>query len=169
MKSTHYLLMSALLLAASCASPKYTYYFDHYDYRAGKKLDDGKLQEVNTAATSTALPDQLLASNKGTLVEGQSNHRIVPTEKREVRLGQSLVNKAERRELRQQIKKYIRDIKEDKVEAGKANLDHDLKLAAIFGSVGVVALIIGTDAFVVIGGIALIIGVVFFVTWLMRQ
>ena len=70
MKPTHYLLMSALLLAASCASPKYTYYFDRYDYRAGKKSDDGKPQEVNTAATSVALPDQLLASTSN---NGHSN------------------------------------------------------------------------------------------------
>ncbi len=48
-------------------------------------------------------------------------------------------------------------------------LDKDLKLAAIFGAVGIVALLIGGDVFWVIGGIALLIGVVFFVMWLARQ
>ncbi len=168
MKPTLY-LMSALLLAASCASPKYTYYFDHYDYRAGKKLDDGKMERIHIAETAT-LPEQLLASKNNLLTERPSNQQVLPTEKMEKPLGRSSINKVERRELKQQIKKYIKDIKKEKVEASKANsLDHDLKLAAIFGSVGVVALIIGTDAFVVIGGIALIIGVVFFVTWLLRQ
>lgn len=48
-------------------------------------------------------------------------------------------------------------------------MDNDLKLAAIFGAVGIVALIISGDVFYIIGGIALIIGVVFFVKWLVRQ
>jgi hypothetical protein len=47
-------------------------------------------------------------------------------------------------------------------------LDPDLKLASIFGVVGVVGLIIG-HIFGVIGAISLIIGVVFFVKWLIRQ
>ena len=44
-------------------------------------------------------------------------------------------------------------------------------LAAVFGAVGIVGLIIGTgtNVFSFIGGIALIIGVVFFVKWLVRQ
>jgi hypothetical protein len=48
-------------------------------------------------------------------------------------------------------------------------MDPDLKLAAIFGSIGVVALIIGGDVFAIIGGIAMIVGLVFFVRWLVRQ
>lgn len=168
MKSTLY-LMSALLLAASCASPKYTYYFDHYNYGVTKNSDNEKIEKKQASTTATP-PDQLLVSKSNLLVERPSNQQLTPTEKTEKPLTKSSINKVERRELKQQIKKYIKEVKAEKVEAGKANnLDHDLKLAAIFGSVGVVALIIGTDAFVVIGGIALIIGVVFFVTWLLRQ
>jgi hypothetical protein len=70
------------------------------------------------------------------------------------------------------VKTYIKAKKSgDEVKAAEAAaaMDHDLKLAAIFGAVGIVALIIGGDVFWVIGGIALIIGVVFFVLWLSRQ
>ena len=168
MKPTYYLLMFALLLAASCASPKYTYHFDHYNYGVTKTTHEGKTEIINTPASGT-LQGQELASKSSLLTRQPASQRTMDVEKGEMPAQRLTVSKAERRELKQQIKKYIRDIKEDKVEAGKANLDHDLKLAAIFGSVGVVALIIGTDAFVIIGGIALIIGVVFFVRWLLRQ
>jgi hypothetical protein len=50
-------------------------------------------------------------------------------------------------------------------------MDNDLKLAAIFGAVGIVGLMLGgaTDVFWIIGGIALLVGVVFLVKWLVRQ
>ena len=31
------LLIASVLLLAACSSPKYAYYFDHYDYNSGKK------------------------------------------------------------------------------------------------------------------------------------
>ena len=73
------------------------------------------------------------------------------------------------------FKKEIKKIakKNDVVESTEATkaLDRDLKLGAIFGAVGVVGLILGgaSAVFFYIGGIALIIGVVFFVRWLIRQ
>ncbi len=47
--------------------------------------------------------------------------------------------------------------------------DEDLKLATIFGAVGITGLIIGGNVFNIIGAIALVIGVVFFVKWIIRQ
>src|SRR5690606_39816577 len=76
------------------------------------------------------------------------------------------MSRAERKEFRKEakalIKTYIKAKKEgDEVKAAQAAqaMDHDLKMAAIFGAVGIVALIIGGDVFWIIGGIALIIGV----------
>jgi hypothetical protein len=80
--------------------------------------------------------------------------------------------KAFRKEAKAQIKQYVKAAKSgDKTQMAEASkaLDKDLKLAAIFGAVGIVALLIGGDVFWVIGGIALLIGVVFFVMWLARQ
>src|SRR5688572_23363673 len=49
------LLITSVLLLASCSSPKYAYYFDHYDYNSGKK----KLETPNTrlAQATLATPD----------------------------------------------------------------------------------------------------------------
>lgn len=85
------------------------------------------------------------------------------------------MNKEQRKEFRKELKSEIKHfvkvqkgkIAPDKTTAG--GMDHDLKLAAIFGAVGIVALIIGGDVFWIIGGIALLIGVIFFVKWLVRQ
>src|SRR5690606_8941765 len=86
------------------------------------------------------------------------------------------MSRAERKEFRKEakalVKTYIKAKKagdEVKAAAAAQAMDHDLKMAAIFGAVGIVALIIGGDVFWIIGGIALIIGVVFFVLWLSRQ
>jgi F0F1-type ATP synthase assembly protein I len=83
----------------------------------------------------------------------------------------------ERKEVRQLLRKEIKTIsknqnKEMSVSSTKAaGLDQNLKLAAIFGAVGIVGLLLGTAGqfFVVIGAISLIIGVVFFVKWLLTQ
>ena len=49
------------------------------------------------------------------------------------------------------------------------SMDKDLKRAILFGAVGLVALIIGGNAFQVIGGLSLLIGLVFLIKWLVRQ
>jgi hypothetical protein len=87
------------------------------------------------------------------------------------------MTKVERKEVAHLLKKEIRSIRKNQkkemsiASIKSAHLDHDLKLAAIFGSVGIVGLLLGFAGqfFVVIGAIALIIGVVFFVKWLMEQ
>jgi hypothetical protein len=50
-------------------------------------------------------------------------------------------------------------------------MDKDLKMAAIFGSVGLVLTFLGgvNSVFWVLGVIAIVIGVVFFIRWLSRQ
>ena len=84
------------------------------------------------------------------------------------------MTQAERKELRQNLRSALKaSLASSKLspESLKASqgMDPDLKLAAIFGSIGVVTLIIGGDVFAIIGGIAMIVGLVFFVRWLVRQ
>jgi hypothetical protein len=113
--------------------------------------------------------EALVASKENIIIVNESPIATTP-DKVEVRKTYVQMTKAERREFRSDIKKFIKEKKESIKAAKKTNaMDHDLKLAAIFGAVGLVALIISGDVFYVIGGIALIIGVVFFVKWLVRQ
>jgi hypothetical protein len=168
------LLLVAGTILFSCSTPKYTYYFDHQDYNAGKKQLVKDLAE-NDGAIKEEIPIQL---DPETLVASTEKSAGIFTEANTNEPNKSYkeMSKAEKKEFRKEaktlVKTYIKAKKSgDEIKAAEAAaaMDHDLKLAAIFGAVGIVALIIGGDVFWVIGGIALIIGVVFFVLWLSRQ
>jgi preprotein translocase subunit SecF len=95
---------------------------------------------------------------------------------KDVKKAYNQLTKEEKKKVRQLLKKEIKAIlKNSKKNANtvttqiSGDMDHDLKLAAIFGAVGLVGLLIGGNFFGVIGAVAMIIGLVFFVKWLMRQ
>jgi hypothetical protein len=170
----------AIAVLASCSAPKYAYHFDRYDYNSGKKKTDPAAAQASAHEDIAEHPLQI---EQQTLVASADEKPVVLAESpaAEVRKEAPVkkyadMSKTEKKEFRKeakaQIKQYVKAVKsgnaEDRIEAAKA-MDQDLKLAAIFGAVGLVALLIGGDVFWVIGGIALIIGVVFFVMWLTRQ
>jgi predicted component of type VI protein secretion system len=169
MKKILYVL-SALMVVA-CSSPKYTASFNQYDpqvnYHPLKKVT---MESQSKSVSPEEVQVPVLASATNTPTEIKSEKPV------EVRKTYVQMNKVERKALRNQlrsdIKTYVKAQKAnlglESVSATKA-LDNDLKLAAIFGAVGIVALIIGGDVFWIIGGVAMIIGVVFFVKWLVRQ
>lgn len=165
MKKIIYLLTAVLF--AACSSPKYTASFNSYDtpsaYRPVK---------ASEAPVTTTNSPELLASTSNAPVEIKSE----VSSNTEVRKTYVQMSKTERKvvrnHLRSEIKTYVKNqkakVSPQSTQAINA-MDNDLKLAAIFGAVGLVALIISGDVFYIIGGIALIIGVVFFVKWLVRQ
>ncbi len=169
MKSTFYFLL-ALVMISSCSAPKYAYHFDHHDYKAGKK----GANKVSASDESIVInPETLLASKENTILITEFNNNAneeVAAPVASVRKTYLQMTNSERKEFRGELKKYLKHKKETVKAAKSTNaMDSDLKLAAIFGAVGLVALIISGDVFYIIGGIAMIIGVVFFVKWLVRQ
>lgn len=166
MKKVLYVVIVAMV-ASACSSPKYTASFNSYDKHASTKSSYPSETTV-AEPVAVAQPQQLLASTSNAPVE------IKNTPKEEVRKTYIQMSKTERKalrtHLRSEIKSYVKEQKKNlSIEATQAGMDNDLKLAAIFGAVGLVAMFIGGDVFWIIGGIALIIGVVFFVKWLVRQ
>lgn len=167
MKKIIYLL--SVVLLGACSSPKYTASFNSYDTPPGNRA----VKSIETPApTSTINPNELIASTSMAPVEIKKE--ITPTT--EVRKTYVQMSKTERKALRSQlrseIKTYVKDQKkklEPTTVQATHGMDNDLKLATIFGAVGIVALIIGGDVFWIIGGIAMLIGVVFLVKWLIRQ
>jgi hypothetical protein len=81
------------------------------------------------------------------------------------------MSKDEKKEFKSKIKSFIKENKKsDVVNAeAKAGMGQDMKLAAIFGAVGIVLLIIGGDVLTIIGAVALLIGLYFFIRWLIHQ
>jgi len=165
MKKIIYLLLVVLL--GACSSPKYTASFNSYDTPSG-------YQAVKSTETPAPVinPTELTASTSMAPVEIKKE--VAPAT--EVRKTYIQMSKTERKVLRNHLRSEIKTYVKDQQKKSEPNtvqathgMDNDLKLASIFGAVGIVALIIGGDVFWIIGGIALIIGVVFFVKWLVRQ
>ncbi len=161
-------LIVITIVGSACSSPQYTASFNSYDKHANFQTT---AHAETTVTESTSIPQpELLASTSNSPIE----FKAAPKE--EVRKTYIQMTKAERKalrtDLRKEIKSYAKEQKKNlSVETTKATagMDNDLKLAAIFGAVGLVAMFIGGDVFWIIGGIALIIGLVFFVKWLVRQ
>lgn len=170
-----------LLFLASCSSPKYTYHFDHYDYKNANahKAVEG-LSETNKETEVFPAP-----VNEQSLLATTSEHVVIPdnskSDYRETRVtGETTaprsMTREEKRELRKEavksVKEYVKAVKSgdtDKAEKMSKAMDADLRWAAIFGAVGIVSLIIGGDVFWVIGAAALIVATVFLVRYLIRQ
>lgn len=173
MKKILYVLVVAII-ASACSSPKYTASFNSWDKRVDNQVAATQvttvIAEPVTEPVTIAQSEQLMASTSNAPVD------IKSAPKEEVRKTYIQMTKTERKALRthlkSEVKTYVKEHKRNlSVESTNATsgMDNDLKLAAIFGAVGVVAMFIGGDVFWIIGGIALIIGVVFFVKWLVRQ
>lgn len=167
MKKILYVLVISIA-ASACSSPKYTASFNSYDKHANYQT--AAKSETAVAEPALIAQPELLASTSSAPIE------IKSAPKEEIRKTYIQMTKAERKalrtDLRSEIKTYVKEHKKNlTVESTKATagMDNDLKLAAIFGAVGIVAMFIGGDVFWIIGGIALIVGVVFFVKWLVRQ
>lgn len=137
-------------------------------------------QENGSAVAGSSSTNSKQRAQEG---EATASLKVVPSltfeqAKTEIKKNYLNLSKGERKEVQQILKKEIKGLlKNQKKEMSPAptkssSIDHDLKLAAIFGAVGIVGLLLGGSAgqfFTVIGAIALIIGVVFFVKWLMEQ
>ena len=163
-----------LLVLASCSAPKYTYHFDYYDYNSGKKKATSQeaAVSVNPAATETvgAIDENtLVASTKAD--EAYIAAPAPAMTKAEAVARIKSMSKEERKELKKEVKKYVKESKKGESLKGEGGrkLENDVKLAAIFGAIGIVLLIIGGDVLYVLGAVALIIGLYFLIRWLAHQ
>jgi hypothetical protein len=163
-----YLLSVAFL--ASCSAPKYSYNFDHYNYNSGKKKSVAT--EAHIAAEQSPLaiqPNELVASTSSAPILMEEKVSTPAAEVKTATKSYEQLTKVEQKELKKNLKKFVKENKES-IKASKA-MDHDLKLAAIFGAVGLVLSAFWGlgPVFGVIGLICFIIGVIFFIKWLARQ
>jgi len=171
MKKYTSLLLGVILLAA-CSTPKYTYYFDHYDYGKKKKSSP----ENAVVVVEQPVQESVLKIDETTLTASANENEIVVAEttptitKEEAVAKIQSMSKEERKELKREVKRYVKENKKE-IKEGKASkaMANDVKLAAIFGVIGIVLLIIGGDVLYILGAVALLIGLYFFVRYLMRQ
>jgi hypothetical protein len=151
------LYLLSVALCAACSSPKLiSYKFDYHDYNAGRRspiVDAEKLE----ASIEPVEASVVVAESKPYEEMSDKEQRFVV------------------KEFKKEIRKVIKKNGSYKASPYKAEevkvMDHDLKLGLIFGSVGFVGLLLSNAsfAFIVVGIVALCVGVYFFVKWLIRQ
>jgi hypothetical protein len=173
-------LVGSMLIIASCSSPRYSYKFDYYDYNSGRK----ELPNTQASASLPATNVDPLKLDKNELVaaadlsEKKAPQRNVSDQRMASARTIKDLSKTEVKKIRSELKHYIKDHSKklksgDEVASVNATkqLDDDLKLAIIFGAVGITFAILGgiNTVFWVIGVIGLIVGLVFFIRWISTQ
>lgn len=159
------LSLACVALCAACSSPKIAYKFDYHDYNAGRKSKEVQQEVASNPGPAPIQAESLVATESETPVvvaEGKTYEKMSKKERT-----------AFVKEVKKEIKKIKKIVKKDNVKEVKETkaMEKDLKLGLIFMSVGFVGLLLSGagQVFTIIGAIALIIGVVFFVKWLIRQ
>jgi F0F1-type ATP synthase assembly protein I len=178
------LLITSLLLLAACSPPRYTYYFDHYDYNSGKKKAD--IEKALLAQKMLATPDISPLQIDQKAVTASVANRITESAKVDVTAGAkslfakkySAMTKAEKKDFRKELKSEVRKIIKAKKSGESINaitatkaLDHDLKMALIFGIVGIILSVFAgvNPVFWILGVIAGVVAIVFLISWLADQ
>jgi PBP1b-binding outer membrane lipoprotein LpoB len=189
MKKYLLLIASAVFLAA-CSSPKYAYYFDHYDYNSGKKkaeTSDVRLAQADltTPEMSPLQIDQhAVAASAESRIKNVENVPVMMQEhfRREQRAlleeKYSSLTKAEKKEFRRELKSEVKEIIKAKkngediksIMENKA-MDSDLKMALIFGIVAIVLSAFGAanSIFWILGTVSAVIALVFLIIWIAKQ
>lgn len=175
-------LIGAVVLMAACSSPKYTYNFDHYDYNSGRKQQPEKaVAQTNETESPLTIQEQTLVASaeESTIVLAEAEKTVTAEEaKSNLEKKYNSMTKAERKEFRQEVKNSMKEYMKAKKEGNSMAadeaikaMDHDLKLAIIFGAVGLTLNLFGgvNSVFWILGVIAIVIGVVFLIKWLVRQ
>jgi Flp pilus assembly protein TadB len=180
------ILFLAAIALASCSSPKYTYNFDYHDYSAGKRKTETPVA-IQAPATEPSVAETTPSTDEAVLTASTSDKPVaiepVTVGKTKAESSSALsykdMSRAEKKEFREEVKnefkKYVQAVKRgeklDAVGQNSGRLDPDVKMAIIFGAVGVVLFILGgvSEVFTILGAIALLVGVYFLIKWLIRQ
>lgn len=173
-------LLSTVLWVAGCSPSKYTYKFDSFDYNSGRKkaeksfVQNGAVTEISPL---TVTQEDLSGSVSPMVASPEKEVPLDPEVKEKAKRYKDMSKgekKVFKKEIKKQIKTYAKEMKAgnsvENIEATNA-LDNDLKLAIIFGAVGITLTVLGgvNTVFWVLGVISLVIGLVFFIQWISRQ
>lgn len=175
MKKILFLAIAGLISA--CSSSKYAAHFQYYKSNTGPESGRNEMKSGGPVITPIQ-PENLVASaSKETMLATEKAPLTTVALEEQVRKAYFQMNKVERKNLRKALKSVIRNNAAIRPTNSSANAgrqwyqgwDQDLKLAAVFGAIGTVALIIYVEPFFIIGAVALIIGLVFLIKWFVRQ
>lgn len=178
----HIFLFGAALVAAACASPRYTYNFDHYNYNSGKAKQAEKSSPLTVSTreeSPLALREQDFVASTSLSAGVSEAVKVIPMSSLKQKAERyKNMSKQERRDFKKEVRTEVRNFaKEIRFHESGANiaatheLDDELKLAIIFGAVGITLVVLGgiNTIFWVLGVVGLVIGLVFFIRWISTQ
>jgi hypothetical protein len=173
------LFVALVSLMTGCSSSRYAAHFQYYKTNNGFAGRNSEMKPGESVITPIE-PEKLVASthNETARVTAETpSTTLVAAE--QVRKTYFQMSKVERKNLRKALKSALKNNTAihsanpaSSAHSGRQwwqGWDQDLKLAAIFGAIGTVAFIIYTEPFWIIAAAALIIGLVFFIKWFVRQ
>ena len=180
------LLIASVLLLAACSSPKYAYYFDHYDYNSGKKKVETATAQLSETSIATPQLSPLQLDAEAVAASAESRIKkveitaapVMVKEKELFEKKYSSLSKAEKREFRKELKSEIKKIIKAKKNgesidsiADSKQMDSDLRNFLIFLVVGILLSAFGgvNSIFWILGVIATVIAIVFLIKWLAEQ
>lgn len=184
------LLLVGVGLLAACSSPKYSYYFDHYDYNSGKpavaqtdaqlapiqlRTPDMSPLQLDPEAMTASMASRIIPVEKVPVVTNDAS----VAEKRELLSEKySSLTKSEKKEFRKELKREVKEIIKAKKKGEDIKsimeqkaMDQDLKMALIFGVVGLVLSAFGgvNSVFWILGVVSVVIAIVFLIKWIAEQ
>jgi uncharacterized protein YcfL len=184
------LLIASVLLLAACSSPKYAYYFDHYDYNSGKKkaeTPDARLVQKMLPAPQMSplqINQEAVTGNAESRIRNVENipvaveYKSLSEQKALLEQKYSSLTKDEKKEFRKELKAEVKKIIKAKKNGEsiasiteKMAMDSDLKMALIFGIVAIVLSAFGgaNSIFWILGTVAAVIALVFLIIWIGKQ
>ena len=159
-----------LFSLASCAPQKMTASFT----TPGSPVEYHRMTPIPTTALAEPSTPVLLASTSKLVLPLAKPNTVQVQEFKKVYLSLTKHQKKEfRRELKKELKTYVKNknsgLKVESTQSSGSGMDHDLKLALIFGIIGILVLaLISGQAAAVIGTILIVVGLIFFIKWLIE-
>ncbi len=175
------LVLLGVLLLAACSTPKYAYYFDHYDYNSGKKKSPvnatapAKVSQIEVVSTPLKIDETSVVASAAPVVVATPSAPSVSEQKSLIAKKYSSLTKDEKKAFRKEVKSVIKDYKKSKKSGESITetqvMDYNLKMAIIFGAVALTLSFFGgvNSVFWILSVVALVVGVVFFIKWIAEQ
>jgi len=184
------LLIASVVFLAACSSPKYAYYFDHYDYNSGKKkaeISDVQLAQIHLTTPQLSplrINQHAVTASAESRIKNVENVPVMvtqhfrPEDRALLEQKYSSLTKAEKRAFRKELKSEVKEIIKAKKNGEdiksimeKKAMDNDLKMALIFGIVAIVLSAFGgaNSIFWILGTVAAVVALVFLIIWIGKQ
>jgi hypothetical protein len=170
---TKLFIVLAVVVLASCSTPKYTYKFDYHDYNAGRK-EKQALKEVAANPGPVDIQPEMLVAEAPVMAPVQISE-VKPAaigKKASAPVTMSKVEKKQMiKDLKAAVKQAVKIKKAADVDQSTKVMDSDLKMSLIFLIVSIIAgaLVTVLELMWILSVAAFIIALIFFIKWLMKQ